>query len=73
MNSDRNDCPRISRRVALTGTALALGGAAATVISQATAQEKLSQADAKYALPTAERVQSRPRRYQPERLAPAIC
>ena len=42
MNSDRNDCPRISRRVALTGTALALGGAAATVISQATAQEKLS-------------------------------
>jgi hypothetical protein len=48
MNSDRNDCPRISRRVALTGTALALGGAAATVISQATAQEKLSQADAKY-------------------------
>ena len=48
MNSDRNDCQRISRRVALTGTALVLGAAAATVVSQATAQEKLSQADAKY-------------------------
>jgi hypothetical protein len=48
MNSDRNDCQRISRRVALTGTALVLGAAAATVVSQATAQEKLSQAHAKY-------------------------
>jgi hypothetical protein len=49
MNDDRNDCQRISRRVVLTGTALALGtAAAATVASQATAQEKLSQADAKY-------------------------
>jgi hypothetical protein len=49
MNNGRNDCQRISRRVVLTDTALALGaGAAATVVSQATAQEKLSQADAKY-------------------------
>jgi len=49
MNSDRNDRQRISRRVVLTGAALALGApAAATVISQATAQEKMSQADAKY-------------------------
>ena len=43
------DCQRISRRVVLTGTALALGAAAAaTVVSEATAQEKISQADAKY-------------------------
>jgi hypothetical protein len=49
MNSGRNDCQRISRRVVLTGTALALGAAAAaTAVSQATAQEKISQADAKY-------------------------
>ena len=49
MNSGRNDCQRISRRVVLTGTALALGAAAAaTVVSEATAQEKISQADAKY-------------------------
>ena len=47
MNSGRNDCQRISRRVVLTGTALALGAAAvATVVSEATAQEKISQADA---------------------------
>jgi hypothetical protein len=49
MNSGRNDCRRVSRRGVLTGTALALGAAAAAaVVSQATAQEKLSQADAKY-------------------------
>jgi hypothetical protein len=49
MNHGRNDCQRISRRVVLNDTALALGAAAAaTVVSQATAQEKLSQADAKY-------------------------
>jgi hypothetical protein len=49
MNSDRNDCRRISRRAVLTGAALALSTpAAVTVISQATAQEKMSQADAKY-------------------------
>jgi hypothetical protein len=49
MNSNRNDCQRISRRVVLTGTALALGApAAAAAISQAAAQEKMSQADAKY-------------------------
>jgi High potential iron-sulfur protein len=49
MNSGRNDCQRISRRVVFTGTALALGAAAAaTVVSEATAQEKISQADAKY-------------------------
>ena len=49
MNSGTNDCQRISRRVVFTGTALALGAAAAaTVVSEATAQEKISQADAKY-------------------------
>jgi hypothetical protein len=49
MNGGRNDYQRISRRVVLAGTALALGAtAAATVVSQATAQEKISQADAKY-------------------------
>ena len=49
MNSGRNDCQRISRRVVFPGTALALGAAAAaTVVSEATAQEKISQADAKY-------------------------
>ena len=48
MGGGRNDCQRISRRVALTGRALALGAAAATVVSQATAQEKLSQAESPY-------------------------
>jgi high potential iron-sulfur protein len=45
----RNNCERISRRRLLSGTALALSAAAtATVASRATAQEKMSQADAKY-------------------------
>jgi hypothetical protein len=49
MTDGRNDCRGISRRVVLTGTALALGAAAAaTAVSQAKAQEKISQADAKY-------------------------
>jgi hypothetical protein len=49
MNSGRNDCQRISRRVVFTGTVLALrAAAAATVVLEATAQEKISQADAKY-------------------------
>jgi len=49
MNSRGNDCQRISRRVVLAGTALALGtAAAATAVSQAAAQQKISQADAKY-------------------------
>jgi hypothetical protein len=44
-----NDSSRISRRVMLTTAALSLGAAtAATVVSQAGAQQKLSQADAKY-------------------------
>ena len=48
-NSATNDCQRISRRVVLTGTALAVGATAAVrVVSPATAQEKMSQADAKY-------------------------
>jgi hypothetical protein len=47
MNDGRNDCQDISRRVVVTGTALALGAAAATVVSQAAVQEKMSQADAK--------------------------
>ena len=49
MTNGRNDCRRISRRVVLTGTALALGAAAAaTAVSQAAAQEKITQADAQY-------------------------
>jgi hypothetical protein len=49
MNNGRKDCQRISRRAVLTGTALALGGAAAaTAVWQAAAQQKISQADAKY-------------------------
>jgi hypothetical protein len=45
--SDGHQC--ISRRVVLGGTALALGAAAtAAVISQAVAQEKISQGEAKY-------------------------
>ena len=49
MKNGRDDCQRISRRVVLTGTALALGAAAAaTAVSQAVAQQKISQADAKY-------------------------
>ena len=44
-----NDCRRISRRVVLTGAVLSLGAAtAAAVVSQAAAQQKISQADAKY-------------------------
>jgi hypothetical protein len=44
-----NDCRRISRRAMLTGAALSLGAAtAAAVVSPASAQRKLSQADAKY-------------------------
>jgi hypothetical protein len=49
MNNGRNDCQCISRRLVLTGTAVALGAAAAaTAISQSAAQQKISQADAKY-------------------------
>jgi hypothetical protein len=49
MKNGSNDCQRISRRMVLTGTALALGAAAAvTAVSPAAAQQKLSQADAKY-------------------------
>jgi hypothetical protein len=45
-----NDCRRISRRAVLaTGAALSLGAAtAAAVVSQAVAQQKIKQADAKY-------------------------
>ena len=43
------DCQGISRRVALSGTAVALGAAAiAGAVSQAAAQEKINQADAAY-------------------------
>ncbi len=49
MNSVRNDCQRISRRTVLTGTALALGAAAAAgAVPPAAAQQKISQADAQY-------------------------
>ena len=48
MNYGRNDCQRISRRVLLTGTALALGAAAVAAVSQAMAQVKISRAVANY-------------------------
>jgi len=49
MTNSGDDCQRISRRVALSGAALALGAAAiAKAVSQAAAQQKISQADAQY-------------------------
>ena len=48
MNNGRNDCQRISSRVLLTGTALALGTAAVAAVSQAMAQVKISRAVANY-------------------------
>ena len=48
MTNSRNDCERISRRVVVTGTAFALGAAAAATVAPAEAQQKMSQADAKY-------------------------
>jgi len=87
MNDDGNDCQRVSRRVALSGAALALGAAAiAAAVAPAAAQQKISQADAKYQgtpegrsalqrlrqFPASERVQIRSGRHQPERLVPAV-
>jgi len=44
-----NDSRRLTRRVVLTGSGLALGAAmAAMAVSPAAAQQKISQADAKY-------------------------
>ncbi len=44
-----DNCKHISRRVLLSSAALSLGAAtAATMVSRAAAQNKLSQADAKY-------------------------
>lgn len=49
MTEPRNDRRLVSRRTALTGGALALGAAtAATLVRQAAAQEKISQALATY-------------------------
>jgi len=49
MNSDGNDCQRISRRVVLAGTAVAVGAAATAIaVSQAAAQQKISRDVAKY-------------------------
>jgi hypothetical protein len=49
MSDNLNGCERISRRVVLTGTALALGAVAtAAAATRASAQQKVSQADAKY-------------------------
>jgi hypothetical protein len=49
MSERGTDRRRISRRAALTGTALALGAAtAATLVGQAEAQQKISQALATY-------------------------
>jgi hypothetical protein len=43
-----NDRQRISRRTALTGTALALGATTAAMVRQAAAQQKVTQALANY-------------------------
>ncbi len=49
MSNIKNGGEVISRRVVLAGTALALGVAATgTIATQAAAQQKVSQADAKY-------------------------
>jgi hypothetical protein len=49
MNGASTACHGVSRRRVLTGTALALGAAAAGMaIAQAPAQQKLTQADASY-------------------------
>jgi hypothetical protein len=49
MKNDGSNCQRISRRMVLSGAALTLGAAAiATAVSQAAAQQKIGQADAKY-------------------------
>ena len=49
MKDGCTDCQCISRRVMLTSTVLAFGAAATTAaISQAEAQQKISQEDAKY-------------------------
>jgi hypothetical protein len=49
MKNGSNDCQRISRRAALAGTALVLGAAVATTaVTESSAQQKISQADAKY-------------------------
>lgn len=49
MNYGRNDHQRLSRRAALTGTALALVAAATGMtLSRAVAQQKTSQADVDY-------------------------
>ena len=49
MTERKKNHQRISRRAALTGTALVLGAATATtVVRQAAAQQKISQAIAKY-------------------------
>jgi hypothetical protein len=49
MNESGSDRARISRRVVLSSTAAALGSVAiATMVSQAAAQQKISQTDATY-------------------------
>ena len=49
MKKSTNDYQPISRRAALAGTALVLGAAAAaTAVTESSAQQKISQADAKY-------------------------
>jgi hypothetical protein len=49
MKNDGSDCQRMSRRVVLSGAALTFGAATiAASVSQAVAQQKIGQADAKY-------------------------
>jgi hypothetical protein len=49
MNKGAKGCRCVSRRVMLTGTALALGAAAGVAaVSRSSAQQKITQADAQY-------------------------
>jgi hypothetical protein len=87
MNSGRNDRQRISRRIVITHTAAALGVAAAdgrVAIHGAGKDQPGNRQLSEHAqgrpalrplpqLPTAECVQIRPRRHQPEWLVSAVC
>ena len=48
MDDSKQDRENISRRAVMAGTALAVGAAATGVVTRASAQQKISQANAKY-------------------------
>jgi hypothetical protein len=81
MNNGRKDCQRISRRAALAGTAPVHGGlrVAGAAEDQPSGRQISGYAEGRSALrwlcqfSTAERVQIRRRRHQPERVVPVVC